>query len=119
MADAGDDRVQNRFLFTAPYISMARLYTKMAAVFPNYVIICTRNDVIENALYVYLDSHISRSLSSYGSDYTRIGVSPFDTACRMVHMRMRKFMCMRSFNVSGPFERRRIRRESDERGRGK
>ena len=58
MADTADDRVQNRFLFTALYISMARLYTKfkMAAVFRNYVIICTRNDVIENALYlVYLD----------------------------------------------------------------
>ena len=55
MADTADDRVQNRFLFTAPYISMARLYTKMAAVFPNYVIICTRNDVIENALYQRLN----------------------------------------------------------------
>ena len=54
MADTADDRVQNRFLFTAPYISMARLYTKMAAVFPNHVIICTRNDVIENALYITL-----------------------------------------------------------------
>ena len=50
MADTADHRVQNQFLFTAPYISMARLYTKMAAVFRNYVIICTRNDVIENAL---------------------------------------------------------------------
>ena len=51
MADTADHRVQNQFLFTVPYISMARLYTKMAAVFRNYVIICTRNDVIENALY--------------------------------------------------------------------
>ena len=70
----------------------------------------------------YLDSHTSRSLSSYGSDQTRIGGSPFDTACWMValvRMHMHNFMCMRSFNVSGPFERQRIWRESDERGRGK
>ena len=33
-------------------------------------------------------------------------------------MRMRNFMCMRSFNVSGPFERLRIWRESDERDEG-
>ena len=52
-------------------------------------------------------------------EYTKIGVTPFDTACWMVRMRMRNFMCMRSFNVSGPFEWRRIWRESDERGRGK
>ena len=51
MADTADHRVQNRFLFTAPYISMGRLYTKMAAVFMNYVMIFTQNDVIENALY--------------------------------------------------------------------
>ena len=38
----------------------------------------------------------------------RIGVSPFDTACWIVQM------CMRSFNVSGPFEWR----ESDERDEG-
>ena len=50
MADTADHRVQNRFLFTAPYISMGRLYTKMAAVFMNYVMIFTQNDVIENAL---------------------------------------------------------------------
>ena len=49
MADTADKRVQNRFLFTAPYISN---YTKMAAVFRNYVIICTQNDVIENALHI-------------------------------------------------------------------
>ena len=64
----------------------------------------------------HLDYHTSRSLSS---DWTRIGGSPFDTACWMVLMRMRNFMCMHSFNVSGPFERRRIWQESDERGRGK
>ena len=57
----------------------------------------------------YLDSHTSRSLLSYE---TRIGVSPFDTACWMVQMRMRNFMCMRSLNVSGPFEWQ----ESNERG---
>ena len=51
MADTADHRVQNQFLFTAPYISMGRLYTKMAAVFMNYVMIFTQNDVIENALY--------------------------------------------------------------------
>ena len=32
----------------------------------------------------YLDSHTSRSLSSYGSSQMRIGVSPFDTSCWMV-----------------------------------
>ena len=50
MADTADHQVQNRFLFTAPYISMGRVYTKMAAVFMNYVMIFTQNDVIENAL---------------------------------------------------------------------
>ena len=44
----------------------------------------------------YLDSHTSCSLPSYGSDKTRIGVSPFDTACWLVQMRMRNFMCMRA-----------------------
>ena len=29
----------------------------------------------------YLDSHSSCSLLSYGSESTRIGVYPFDTAC--------------------------------------
>ena len=58
MADTADHRVQNRFVFTTPYISMARLYTKMAAVFRNYVIICTRNDVIENALLLCLLNYI-------------------------------------------------------------
>ena len=52
----------------------------------------------------YLDSHTSRSLSSYSSDWMRIGVSPFDNACWVVQMRMHNFMCMCSFNVSGPFE---------------
>ena len=66
----------------------------------------------------YLDSRTSRSLSSYGGDQTRIGVSPVDTTCWMMQMRMCNLMCMRSFNLSGPFERRRIWRESDERGRG-
>ena len=51
MADTADHRVQNRFLFTAPYISMGRLYYKMAAVFMNYVMIFTLNDVIEKALW--------------------------------------------------------------------
>ena len=50
----------------------------------------------------------SRSLLSYGSDYMRIGVFPFDTACWMVQMCMRNLMCMRNFNLSRPFEQRRI-----------
>ena len=58
MADIADHRVQNRFLFTAPYISMGRLYTKMAAVFMNYVMIFTQNDVIENALF---DMYMTKS----------------------------------------------------------
>ena len=63
----------------------------------------------------YLDSHTSSSLSSYGSEWTRIGGYLFDTTCWMVRMRMRNFMC---FSVSGPFERRQIWRESDERDEG-
>ena len=47
----------------------------------------------------YLDSRTSRSLSSYGSDWTRIGVSPVDTTYWMVQMRMCNLMCMRSFNL--------------------
>ena len=70
----------------------------------------SRTDVVYHLKY--LNSHTSRSLSSYGSEWTRTGVSPFDTACWLVLMRMRNFMCMRSFNVSGPFEQRRIWRES-------
>ena len=57
----------------------------------------------------YLDSYTSHSLLIYGSYKTRIGVSPFDTACCMVQMRMCNLMCVKhaqmcSFNVSGPFE---------------
>ena len=47
----------------------------------------------------YLDSHTSRSLSSYGSDWTRIGVSPVDTMCWMVQMHICNLMCVRSFNL--------------------
>ena len=37
----------------------------------------------------YMDSHTSRSLSSYGSNQTRlVGVSQFDAACWMLQMRM-------------------------------
>ena len=49
----------------------------------------------------YMDSHTSHSLSSYGSHKTRIGVSPFDSTCWMMQMRMRNLMYMCNFNVSG------------------
>ena len=58
----------------------------------------------------YLDSQTSCSLWSYGSEQTRIGVSPFDTTCWMLQMRMR------SFKVSGPFERQWIWRELESEG---
>ena len=48
----------------------------------------------------YLDFHTSRSLSSYGSEWTRIGFSPFDTTCWMVRMRMRNFMCFRAGHLN-------------------
>ena len=89
MADTADHRVQNQFLFTAPYISMARLYTKMATVFRNYVLICTRNDVIENALYktlgksfvgLYLEpcnGHSHKKEARAKPQYVRTGIATF------------------------------------------